>query len=79
MLTANTRVCLFAENQPFPRDERDLPQRFTGKKHEPYAQALSQRLQHLPQNVVPPRRVSLCFFFFHRFILLLFSQRASTH
>lgn len=35
-----------------------MPQRFSGKKHEPHAEAVSQRLQHLPQNVVPSCRVS---------------------
>lgn len=57
---------VFAENKPFPGDERDLPQGFSGQKHEPHAEALSQRLQHLPQNMVPSCRVSLhfplCFF-----------------
>lgn len=31
----------FQENQPFPRDERDLPQRLAGKKYEPHVQAVS--------------------------------------
>lgn len=62
--------CVFAENKSFPRDEWDLPQRFTGKKHEPYAQAFPQRLQYLPQNVVPSCRVSLHFsLWFCSFIL----------
>lgn len=52
---------VFAENKPFPGDERDLPQGFSGQKHEPHAEALSQRLQHLPQNMVPSCRVSLHF------------------
>lgn len=47
-----------AENQPFPRDERNLPQGFFSQEHEPHAEAVSQRLQHLPQDVVPSRRVS---------------------
>lgn len=61
MLGINKYQDLFlvsAENQPFPRDERNLPQRFSGQEHEPHAEAVSQRLQHLPQNVVPSRRVS---------------------
>lgn len=31
----------FPENQPFPRDEWDLPQRFSGKKYEPHVEAVS--------------------------------------
>lgn len=61
MLGINKHRDLFlvsAENQPFPRDERNLPQGFSGQEHEPHAEAVSQRLQHLPQNVVPSRRVS---------------------
>lgn len=58
MLTEHFTFCVFPENKPLPGDDRDLPQRFSGKKPEPHAEAFSQRLQHLPQNVVPSCRVS---------------------
>lgn len=73
----NTVVCVScfsAENKPFSRDEWDLPQRFTCKKHEPHAEAFSQRLQHFPQNVVPSCRVSL-HFWCDLFFYVLLPQR----
>lgn len=52
-------VFVFTENQPFPRDEWNLPQRLAGEKLEPDAETFPQRLQYLSQNVVPSCRVSL--------------------
>ena len=51
-------VCLCLENQPLPRDERDLPQRPPGQEPEPHDENVPQGVQHLPQDMVPSCWVS---------------------
>ena len=51
-------ICLLTENQPFPRDEWNLPQGSSGQKLESHDEDVPQGVQHLPQDLVSPCRVS---------------------